>query len=177
MSALCVLFTLALSSSLCVLACVCTIRCCRNTNKLDERVGERGLVGHNLMYSVCVSPRERKGERNYRAEKEERHAALVAGTRSETQVMRNPILTVCCAPTHPLPPLTGTLWTQPFLRIAWGEPHLTTASQGNPQMRKKRIHFYSGFPTILEFLCFFVFFSDLFIYWWGNSLLKYICLV
>lgn len=51
--------------------------------------------------------------------------------------MRNPILTVSCAPTQPLPPPTGMLWTCFSLRIAWGEPHLFVAKQGNPPNEKK----------------------------------------
>lgn len=68
-SALCFLFALALSYilPLCVLACVCTVRYCRNISREKKGGvgGGVGLVGPNLMHSVWVSVREKEGEKNY----------------------------------------------------------------------------------------------------------------
>lgn len=83
--------------------------------------------------------------------------------------MRNPILTVCRSPTqHP----SSRRHALNSLKIAWGEPHLATAKQGNPQMRKWRINFAPLSHSLAVSL--FCFLFDLSIWRLDNSLFKHI---
>lgn len=93
----------------------------------DEREREFVLLVHSLMYSVCISV-QGKGRVEGKLQGKEWGAVCSGGslgTRSETEVMRIPVLTVCCSPTPPLPPATQAhpRWAPPRCLLTGKPPN------------------------------------------------------
>lgn len=66
-----------------------------------------GAQSYAFSLSLCEREKEGGEVREIIGQRRsERYTAVLARTQSETRVMRNPILTVCCSPTQPslLPP-------------------------------------------------------------------------
>lgn len=108
LSALCFFFGLALSYilPLCVLARVHSQTLLKHKQTKKKRRGSVAHWAQSYVFSLSLCKEKRRGRKIIGQRASERYTAVIARTRSETRVIRNPILTVCRAPTQPslLPP-------------------------------------------------------------------------
>lgn len=155
---------------LCVFYPVCTVRHCWNTSRLRRNGGGVWPTGPNLVFSLSLCKEKRRGRKIIGQRASERYTAVIARTRSETRVMRNPILTVCRAPTQPslLPPTRFELLKN---CLRWAPPHCRlTGKPPNEKMENSFVPFLLLFHYLsVSLLCFL---SDPSTCRWDNSLFK-----
>lgn len=172
LSALCFFFGLALSYilPLCVLARVHSQTLLKHKQTKKKRRGSVAHWAQSYVFSLSLCKEKRRGRKIIGQRASERYTAVIARTRSETRVMRNPILTVCRAPTQPslLPPTRFELLKN---CLRWAPPHhRLTGKPPNEKMENSFVPFLLLCHYLsVSLLCFL---SDPSTCRWDNSVFK-----